>query len=72
MSVLQEAFGDKISPLPTSHKICGGWIFRSEDRERILSVWRKEMNCFDLTREQKALQGRARRFSKEVILPVAA
>ena len=27
---------------------------------------------FDLTREQKALQGRARRFSKEVILPVAA
>ncbi len=27
---------------------------------------------FDLTPEQKALQGRARRFSKEVILPVAA
>ena len=27
---------------------------------------------FDLTQEQKILQGEARRFSKEVILPVAA
>ncbi|MGZ3495901.1 MAG: acyl-CoA dehydrogenase family protein, partial [Thermodesulfobacteriota bacterium] len=30
------------------------------------------MIAFDLTPEQKALQERARRFSKEVILPVAA
>ena len=72
MRVLQEAFGDKYRPCPLLIKYVDAGYLGVKTGRGFLFLWRKEMIGFDLTPEQKALQEKARRFSKEVILPVAA
>src|SRR4030065_1565146 len=61
-----------MQPLSPPRKIRRCGLSGREDRQSVLHPRRKKMIGFDLRPEQKALQEKARRFSKEVILPVAA